>query len=159
MKQIKLLLFWLALAAATWAADPFIYTAGGTATATSLKLTMQLPSTATAKARPLGVFISCPAAACDVVFTRGGTAATSTAVTRFVLGTTYPPTPGTSQLLVFSASNSTGGTALPTISLPAGWANTLDASNIRLAFGDVLSVTVTGASSQVIQIVPQWEEY
>ena len=154
MKKIKLILFWLCLPLI--AAEPFVYTAGGSATATSLKLTMQLPSTATAKARLIGVFVSCPAVACDIVFTRGGTAATTTAVTRFVLSTS---TPATSQVLVFSASNSTGGTALPTVTVPATWANTLDASNIRLSAAEVLSVTVTGASSQVIQIVPQWEEY
>lgn len=124
------------------------------AASTSAKVTLQLPSDATNWARPKWVSISCPAAVCAMQFIRGGTVATTTAGTPTTQRTSTPD-PG--QVLWFTASNSTGGTASPVKRLPQGLV-TLGMDDFELRAGERVSILVTGASdTRTINVM--WEEY
>lgn len=138
-----------------YAQGRYAYIAQYQFTGTSGKLTLQIPTTqTTTKVRLLELLISCPTATCTVTYTVGGGLATSTAGTRYRLRSS---TPATSKALFFTASDATGGTALPAIPLAVG-TTTLAVEDIELLPGEALSITVA-SSSQTITVMPKWEEY
>lgn len=152
---MKKILCLLALASAHGADDPrWAFVAGHQVTAASSKVTVQLPTNATRRARLLVAAISCPTAVCNVTTTIGGTLATAT------LGTTArtrTDMPTTSEAKFYSASNSTGGTDLPVVPLAVG-TTALDMADIELRPGEAMSITVA-SSSQAITINVKFEEY
>lgn len=152
MKKLLLLIFIASQVAMAQGRDAYV--ARDQATSTSRKVTLQLASGATTTARMVSVFVSCPDAACTVTYTVGSGLATTTA------GTTYrlrSRTPATSQVGFYTASNATGGTALPTVPLPAGFAGTLELEDVEILRGEAFSITVASAS-QAITIYPKWVE-
>lgn len=124
-------------------------------TGTSEKATLQLATSATKTARLIEIFISCPTAACTVVYTIGGGLATTTAATEYRLRSR---TPATSQAQFFTASNAAGGTALPAIPLPSGFAGPLNVEDIEILPGEAVSITVA-STSQTATLIPKWEEF
>lgn len=133
----------------------FAYIAHYQYTGTSGKVTLQLPSAATKNARLLELFVSCPTAACTIVYNIGSGLATATAATEYRLRS---KTPATAQAQFFTASDATGGTALPAVPLPSGYTATLDVEDIEILPGEAITITAS-SSSQTVTLIPKWEEF
>lgn len=122
---------------------------------TSAKVTLQLPSGATMRARPLGASISCPSASCTLTTIIGGTAATATVGTAGVALNSNAP--AIAQAIWYTASNSTGGTSLPVQPLSQGTTG-IGFEDLEIRPGERVSLLVTG-SSQTVTVNVIWEEY
>ena len=129
------------------------YIAGITATSASYKVSVFVPTTSDRISRLSTAYIVCPSA-CSAQTIIGGTPPTATLGTFARLRTDAP---ATAKAEFYSASNSTGGTALTALPLNAG-GQTLDMSDIEVKPGEVVSLLVTGPS-QAITIVIKNEEF
>lgn len=137
------------------AQDRWAYVAACETTGTTLKCSVSVPSNATRRIRLLSGFVGCATAACDYLVVRDGTTPTATAGTVRKLRSIAP----TAQALWWTASDSTGGTALPaTITIPYATATPLDLADIDLVAGQNFSITITSATSQKLQIAVKFEE-
>jgi hypothetical protein len=134
----------------------YTYIAGyQVAASTSAKVTLQLPTSATYRARLMWVSVHCPDAVCSITPITGGTAATATLGTAGVR--THTDVPATAQAIWYVASNSTGGTSMPVQPLGQGLF-TLGYPDVEIRAGERVSFVVTG-SSQTVTINAMWEEY
>lgn len=152
MKRSLLIL----LAGALVLADDFrwTYTAGYQVTGTSASASLQLAAGAARRARPITASFTCESAACDIQLTRNGSLATATAGTIVKNRTACPAAVAT----WWTASNSTGGTALPIEPQPFAGKTVLDLSQMELVPGETLKLTLTSVGSQKLTINVTFEE-
>jgi hypothetical protein len=130
------------------------YVAGITTTSASYKVSVFVPTTSDRIARMITAYVVC-ATTCSSQTIIGGTAPTSTlgAFSRL-----RSDAPATAKAEFYSASNSTGGTALPAIPLVAG-GQTLDMSDIEIKPGETVSLLITGASQSITIVIKNEEFY
>lgn len=151
-----LLLLAVAVSLAAQSFSRWTYTAGYQVTGTANKTTLQLPANAGRRARPLAISLTCETNACEYTVLFGGTAASATLGT---IGKGRSSAPSTAAEF-YTASNQTGGTALPGPEpIPFAGKTVLDMGDIELLPGERVTISLTSGSSQKLTVNWKWEEY
>lgn len=123
-------------------------------TATSEKITIQVPAGASISARMSALVITCDQI-CDVAFERDGALATTTAMTVTRMNSGPAPT-----VTAFSASNVGAGTSLGVAqSLPANAPTPFSVEDKKIAPGQNFTIVLTAGGSTKFTVIGQVVQY